>query len=295
MHEHIFVLDAEIMQNYLEEWGSEDERVADAVVRMNELKARGVDSIVDLTVTGLGRYVPRIARIAAQTKLNILVAAGIYTYSELPFYFQFHDPEHLARTFVQDIEHGVAGTEVRAAILKCATDRPGLTEGVERALRATAMAHRQTGVPISTHTNARRKNGLDQQRIFKEEGVDLTRVIIGHSGDSTNLSYLEELMANGSYIGMDRFGLEMFCPFADRVATVAALCERGYAKQMVLSHDAACFNHWFPEGSMEKALPHWNYLHIHNDVIPALLQRRVTQDQLDTMLIGNPRRIFERG
>ena len=301
MHEHVFVLDTEIMQNYPEEWGSEDERVEGAIVRMNELKSRGVDSIVDLTVTGLGRYLPRIERIAAQTQLNILVATGIYTYNELPFYFQFRGPntvfggpELMADMFVRDIESGIGETKVRAAVLKCATDSPGLTPGVERVLRATAMAHRQTGVPISTHTNARRKNGLDQQRIFKEEGVDLSRVIIGHSGDTTDLTYLKELIAKGSYIGMDRFGIDSFCGFEDRVSTVATLCQQGHANQMVLSHDAACFNHWFPERPLAAALPRWNYLHIHNDVIPALEQKGVTKEQLDTMLVDNPRRIFER-
>ena len=294
MHEHVFVLDAEIMQNSPEEWGSEEKRVAAAIDRLNELKARGVDSIVDLTVIGLGRYVPRIERIAAQTRLNILVATGLYTYSELPFYFQFRNPEAMTEMFVRDIEQGIPGTNVRAAVLKCSTDSPGLTRGVERLLRATAMAHRQTGVPISTHTNARRRNGLDQQRIFREEGVDLTRVVIGHCGDTTDLAYLEELMGNGSYIGMDRFGLDSFCPFDDRVATVATLCDRGYADQMVLSHDAACFNHWLPEGSIEETMPRWNYLHIHNDVIPALLKKGVTEEQLRTMLVDNPRRIFEK-
>ena len=300
MHEHVFVLDAEIMQNYPEDWGSEEERVNSAILRMNELKSRGVDSIVDLTVTGLGRYIPRIARIAAATKLNILVATGIYTYNDLPFYFQFRGPdtvfggpEAIAEMFVRDIEKGIADTGVKAAVLKCATDAPGLTKGVERVLRATAMAHRQTGVPISTHTNARRKNGLEQQRVFREEGVNLARVVIGHCGDTTDLEYLEELMANGSYIGMDRFGIDTVCPFEDRVLTVAALCERGHAGQMVLSHDAACYNHWFPERPMAAALPRWNYLHIHNDVIPALLGKGVSHAQLDTMLLGNPRRIFE--
>jgi phosphotriesterase-related protein len=300
MHEHVFVLDAEIMQNYPEEWGSEDQRVNDAIKRMNELKAVGVDSILDLTVTGLGRYIPRIQRIAAQTQLNILVATGIYTYNELPFYFHFRGPgtifggpELIAEMFVRDIEQGIADTGVRAAVLKCATDAPGLTPHVERVLRATAMAHRQTGVPISTHTNARRRNGLDQQRVFKEEGVDLTRVIIGHSGDTTDLAYLEELIANGSYIGMDRFGIDSFCPFEDRVATVAKLCGRGHAGRMVLSHDAACFNHWFPERPIAAALPRWNYLHIHTDVIPALKRSGVTDADIHTMLVDNPRRIFE--
>src|SRR5215813_6962905 len=122
MHEHVFVLDTEILQNYPEEWGSEDQRVADAIKRLNELKSRGVDSIVDLTVTGLGRYIPRIARIAAETELNILVATGIYALNELPFYFRYREPERMAGMFVRDIENGIGETGVRAAILKCATD-----------------------------------------------------------------------------------------------------------------------------------------------------------------------------
>lgn len=215
MHEHVFVLDTEILQNYPEEWGAEGQRIADAVVRMNELKSRGVDSIVDLTVIGLGRYLPRIQQIAAQTKLNIIVATGIYTYCDLPHYYAYRGPgtvlggpELIADMFVRDIEHGIAGTGVKAGILKCATDEPGLTPGVERILRATAQAHRRTGVPISTHTHARKQVGLDQQRVFREEGVDLSRVVIGHSGDTTDLNYLEELASNGSYLGMDRFGID---------------------------------------------------------------------------------------
>ena len=254
MHEHVFVLDTEIQQNYPEDWGDEEQRIADAVVRLNQLKAAGVDAIVDLTVVGLGRYIPRIRRIADQTKIHIIVATGIYTYCDLPFYFHFRGPgtplggpELLTEMFVRDIQEGIAGTGVKAGILKCATDAPGLTKDVERALRATAQAHRRTGVPISTHTHARRRVGLDQQRIFREEGVDLSRVVIGHSGDTTDLGYLEELIANGSYIGMDRFGIDTILPFEDRVNTVASMCERGHAGKMVLSHDAACYNHWLPE------------------------------------------------
>lgn len=300
MHEHVFVLDSEVFNNYPEEWGDEEQRIADALARMNELKSRGVDSIVDLTVMGLGRYIPRIARIAAQTDLNIIVATGIYTYCDLPHYFAYRGPgtvlggpELIADMFVRDIEQGIADTGIRAGILKCATDAPGLTEGVERILRATALAHRRTGVPISTHTHARKRVGLDQQRVFKEEGVDLTRVIIGHSGDTTDLDYLEELIANGSYIGMDRFGIDTILSFEDRVSTVAQMCARGRAGKMVLSHDAACFNHWLPERQLPAVLPRWHYLHIHNDVIPALRNAGVTQAQLDTMLIENPKRIFE--
>ena len=300
MHEHVFVLSPEILQNYPEVWGDEEKRVADAITRLNELKARGVDSIVDLTVVGLGRYIPRIERIAAATELNIVVATGVYTYNDVPMFFHFtgpgtelDGPETMTDLFVRDIEQGIADTGIKAAILKCATDEPGVTAGVERVLRAVAQAHRRTGVPISTHTHAATRRGLEQQRVFAEEGVDLSRVVIGHSGDTTDIDYLEELIGNGSYIGMDRFGLDLFLPFEDRVNTVARMCERGHADKMVLSHDAMCFNDWLPEELVPVALPNWHYLHIHNDVLPALKQRGVTDEQITTMLVDNPRKIFE--
>jgi phosphotriesterase-related protein len=300
MHEHIFVLSTEIMQNYPEGWGDEERRVADAIARLNELKARGVDSIVDLTVIGLGRYIPRIERIARATDLNIIVATGVYTYNDVPMYFHFQGPgtelggpEFMSDMFVRDISEGIAGTGVRAAILKCATDQQGVTPGVERVLRAIAKAHCQTGVPISTHTHAHTERGLEQQHIFEEEGVDLSRVVIGHSGDTTDTDYLEKLIARGSYIGMDRFGLDVLLPFEDRVNTVARMCELGHADKMVLSHDAACFNDWLPEAALPQVVPNWHYLHIHNDVIPALKARGVTDEQLHLMLVENPRKVFE--
>ncbi|MGD0438011.1 MAG: phosphotriesterase-related protein [Bryobacteraceae bacterium] len=301
MHEHIFVLSTEIMLNYPEAWGDEEHRVADAVARLNELHSRGIHSVVDLTVIGLGRYIPRLQKVAERTAVNIVVATGIYTYNDIPFYFHFRGPgtafdgpEVMVDMFVRDIREGIAGTGVRAGILKCATDAPGVTPGVERVLRAVAKAHRQTGVPISTHTHANSKRGLEQQRIFQEEGVDLSRVVIGHSGDTTNIEYLEELIANGSYLGMDRFGIDVILSFEDRVQTVAKLCERGHADKMVLSHDAACFNDWLPERDLPAVLPRWNYLHIHNDVIPALKKQGVTDQQIETMLVHNPRKIFEK-
>jgi phosphotriesterase-related protein len=301
MHEHVFVLSTEIMQNFPDVWGDEEKRVADAVTRLNELKSRGVDTIVDLTVIGLGRYIPRIQKVASQTKLNIVVATGVYTYNDVPFFFHYQGPgtelggpEPMVDMFVRDIEEGIANTGVRASILKCATDIQGVTPGVERVLRAVAQAHRRTGVPISTHTHARTERGLEQQRIFVEEGVDLSRVIIGHSGDTTDIEYLEKLMATGSYIGMDRFGIDVLLPFEERVATVAKLCELGHADQMVLSQDANCFIDALPEAAVPVVLPNWHYLHIHNDVIPALKERGVTHAQISTMMIDNPRKIFER-
>lgn len=301
MHEHVFVTSPEVVQNYPGTWGDGAAREADAVRRLDELKAVGVDTIVDLTVLGMGRDIPRIARIAERTDLQIVVATGLYTYRDVPMHFHFTGPgtalggpETMTELFVRDIEEGVAGTAVRAAILKCATDKPGVTAGVERVLRAVAQAHRQTGVPISTHTHARTRRGLEQQHVFAQEGVDLSRVIIGHSGDTTDIAYLEELIANGSYVGMDRFGVDTILPFDDRVDTVAQMCQRGHADRMVLSQDACCYIDWLPEAHVPVALPHWHYRHIHDDVLPVLRRRGVTDQQIHTMLVDNPRRIFER-
>jgi phosphotriesterase-related protein len=300
MHEHVFIMTTEVMQNYPEQWGDGAAREADAIERLNKLKANGVDTIVDLTVIGLGRYIPRIARVAAATALHIVVATGVYTFDDVPFCFHYlgpgaplNGPEIMTDMFVRDIEEGIADTGVRAAIIKCATDEPGVTPGVERVLRAVAQAHRHTGAPISTHTHAPTRRGLEQQRIFADEGVDLSRVIIGHCGDSTDIDYLEELIANGSYIGMDRFGMDLILPFEDRVNTVARMCERGHADKMVLSHDAKCYFDALPEELLPTVAPNWHYLHIHSDVLPALRARGVTDEQITTMLVDNPRRIFE--
>lgn len=301
MHEHLFVTMPELHINYPELWGSEESRVDDAVERLRALERAGFGTLVDPTVLGLGRCLPRVRRVAERVDLNLIVATGLYTFHDLPLRFQakgpgteLGGPEEMTEMFIRDIIDGVSDTGIRAGILKCATDEPGVTPGVERVLRAVSVAHRETGVPITTHTHARSRRGLDQQRVFAEEGVDLTRVIIGHSGDTTDLDYLEELIDNGSYLGMDRFGLDMIVSFEDRVATVAALCARGHAARLVLSHDACCYNDEAERELLEREVPNWHYLHIAQDVLPALRQAGVTNEQIDQMLINNPRAIFER-
>lgn len=303
MHEHIFVLNADIQQNYPEEWGSEDDRVADAVQRLNGLADIGVKTIVDPTVIGLGRYIPRIARIAEQVDLNIVVATGCYTYDDVPFYFHYRGPalneavgaevpEVMVDMFVKDIEQGIAGTGVRAAFLKCAIDHQGMTAGVERVMRAVAKAHRQTGVPITLHTHPGSQQGLSADRILSEEAVDPRRVVLGHSGDSTDADHLSVLAEKGYILGMDRFGINLETTFEARADIVVEMCRRGFAESMVLSHDTSCYIDWLDPGVMAM-LPQWNYTHIHEEVLPYLREHGVTDEQIAQMLVGNPRRYFE--
>ncbi len=296
MHEHVFVISTEIQQNYPQEWGDEQFRIDDAIKRLNELKDSGIDTILDPTAIGLGRYIPRIQQVAKEIDLRIICATGLYTFNELPHYYRRRsssDVDPLTTHFVQDIIEGFADTGVKAVVIKCATDQPGLTPDVERVLRACAQAHRETGCPITTHTNAEAERGLDQQRIVDEEGVDLTRVVIGHCGDTNDLDYLQQLLDAGSILGMDRFGIDGYLTTDQRVKVVAQLCEMGYAQQLVLSHDASCYIDWIEGEVPLTPLPNWHYLHISKDVIPALSEAGVSSGQIDTMLIDTPKQFLE--
>ena len=299
VHEHIFVVGEEYRLNYQDDW-DEDEKVAAAIADLNELKGLGIDTIMDPTVVGLGRYIPRIQRVAAETDLNIVVATGLYTYNEIPFQFHysgpgllFDVPEPLVELFVKDLTEGIADTGVRAAFLKCAIEEQGLTPGVERVMRAVGQASAQTGAPVTVHTNPHTQSGLVAQRVLREEGVDLGKVIIGHSGDTTDLDYLTQLADAGSMLGMDRFGLDVLLPYQDRIDTVVALVERGYAEKIVIAHDASCFIDWFDPEAKQQVVPNWNYRHISQDVLPALRERGVSEADLETILVTNPRRHFE--
>lgn len=298
-HEHVFVLGEEFRENYQDDW-NEDEKIADAVAQLTELKGLGIDTIMDPTVLGLGRYIPRIQRIAEQIELNILVATGLYTYNEIPFQFHYTGPglmfdtaEPLTKLFVKDLTDGIADTGVRAAFLKCAIEEQGLTPGVERVIRAVAQASVQTGAPITVHTNPHTESGLVAQRVLLEEGADLSKVVIGHCGDTTDLSYLMQIADAGSLLGMDRFGLDVLLPYDDRIATLVKLIRGGYAGSIVIAHDASCFIDWFDPELKRQAVPRWNFRHISEDVLPALLAAGVSEDDIDTILVKNPRRYFE--
>jgi phosphotriesterase-related protein len=303
MHEHVFVLSADVQQNYPEEWGSEEQRIADAVEKLEALAATGVRTIVDPTVIGLGRYIPRIQRVAEQVDLNIVVATGCYTYDDVPFFFHHRGPaldaalgtevpDPMVDMFVRDITDGIAGTGVKAAFLKCAIDRPGLTPGVERVMRAVAKAHCRTGAPITVHTHPGSRQGLAVQKVFSDEGVDPRRVVLGHSGDTTDADHLSELADAGFLLGMDRFGINLDTTFEARADIVVEMCRRGYADSMVLSQDASCYIDWVDPAVMAM-LTDWRYTHIHEDVLPYLREHGVTDEQIETMLVANPRRYFE--
>lgn len=302
IHEHVFLMDMEYTFNYRPDFFSE-KTIDDAAARLNALKASGIDTIVDLTVLGLGRHMPSLAQAAAKTDLNIIVSTGAYTFDAVPAPFQFWGPgllkdtavEPMIQHFVADITQGIGGTGIKAGMLKCAIDEPGLRPGVERVMRAVARTHVLTGTPITVHTAPKERTGLLVQQILTEEGVDLESVIIGHCGDTSDIAYLTQLADRGSILGMDRFGVDFAISAEQRVATIAEMVRRGYAAQLALSHDCCCWSDFFPDISdYHAAMPDHHYLHIPNDIIPLLLEAGVSEANLTQMFRDTPRRLFER-
>jgi phosphotriesterase-related protein len=301
VHEHIFLMDTEYTLNYRPDFFEAD-TITRAAERLNALKASGIDTIIDLTVLGLGRHIESLAKVAQLTDLNIIVSTGLYTFDDVPGPFQFYGPgllhnvpeEPLVEHFLRDITQGIARTTIRAGELKCAIDAPGLTPGVERVMRAVGRANVLTGTPITVHTAPLQHTGLIVQRVLAEEGVNLEDVIIGHCGDSSDIDYLMKLADKGSILGMDRFGINFTITPEQRVATIAEMVKRGYVGSLTLSHDCCAWSDFFPHvEDYHHAMPDHHFLHIHNDVVPALLEAGVGQGDIDRMFIDNPRRHFE--
>jgi phosphotriesterase-related protein len=290
MHEHILVANWSMRQAFAE-WYDRETHVAEAVSELRSARERGVKTLVDLTAINLGRDIHVIREVAEKAEMQVVAATGFYWNEEA--WMAGWEVDRLVEFLVQDIERGIQGTDSRAGIIKCATDHFGVTELNRKLLQVAARAHRATRVPISTHTSVRHGVGPLQQDVFEEEGVDLSRVVIGHCGDTKDVEHLEGILSRGSTIGMDRFGLDMLLPTADRVSTVAELCRRGFAEQMVLSHDACCHLDFVPAEQLRAAAPRWNFRHISDEVIPALRKEGVSDEQIRVLTVENPRRFFE--
>ncbi|MEK6271552.1 MAG: phosphotriesterase [Actinomycetota bacterium] len=256
---------------------------------------RGVKTICEPTGMFGGRDVGFSRRVSEETGLQVVPCTGIYTYDYLPVFFVTRDADAMADLFVHDIEQSIQGTGIKAAFLKCAADEPGVTENIEKVHRAVARASVRTGAPIMAHSRPASGTGPRQIEIFEQEGVDLSKVQIAHTGDTDDLEYVERLLEKGVYIGMDRYGLELFLPIEQRNATVTALLERGYADRMFLSQDYCATLDFYSVEVEEQLLAAgaakgWSMTLVFDQVIPALREAGMTDDQLETMMVENPKR-----
>jgi phosphotriesterase-related protein len=292
-HEHLVVRREAVYLQFPHLY-DEAREIERAVSQVRLAQERGVKTIFDPSVLGLGRDVRFMARIVELTGIQVIAATGAYTHGELPVPLDSRPVEQVAELFIRDITDGIQATDIKAAFLKCAIDHDGMTSGVEKAIRAVAYAHRATGTPIMVHTSPANRSGDLVQDLLVHEGVELGNVIIAHSGDTDDVDYLERLALRGSYLGMDRYGLDDVLPTERRNEAVVEMCRRGYAGKLLLSHDHPCtYDRYEPEVSAKRG--NWNWAHLFDNVIPALRNRGVSQAAVDLMMVENPRRWIESG
>jgi len=293
IHEHFRATDeagrVQFPHLYDEE-GEWDAAMSDA----NAVKGHGVQTVVEPSAMFLTRDAAFSKRVADESGLNIILATGVYTYDYLPQFLMNRDEEAIASIFVHEIENGIQGTGIKAAFIKCAADAAGVTPTIEKIHRAAARASRQTGRPIMAHSRPASGTGLEQMRIFEEEGVEPAKVQVAHTGDTDDLDYIDRLLDTGCWIGMDRYGLDIFLRTDRRNATVLALLEKGRADRMFLSQDYCSTIDWFPLEVQRylKAteVPKWSMTFLFEEVIPELRERGMTDDQLNQMMVENPKR-----
>jgi phosphotriesterase-related protein len=297
MHEHVFSASAGIWQSWPELLGGRQQFIEYAAGILQRARTEaGVRTFVDVTPIDLGRDVPIMQEVAERSGVQIIACTGHWL--DVSRSMAARSIDELIAWFTREIEAGVDGTEVRAGIIKVANDVEGITEAGEKLLRAAARTHLHTGVPISTHTHAASEIGNRQADIFESEGVDLRRVYIGHSNDSTNITYLTGLMDRGCWLGLDRYpGGRVSGPkWEERTAIVKQLLDRGYGGQLMLSHDSPLGMTLGPTDRMREMRTQFNpdsILFIHRKVLPRLRELGVAQETLDGIMIDNPRRFFE--
>jgi phosphotriesterase-related protein len=292
-HEHLFTASAGIQHTYPELFGDFQVLTSEVVSALTEARAGGVRTLIEVSTLDLGRDIRFLADMSARTGVNIVAATGIWR--DIPRALWNRTPDEVAALFVREIEQGIEGTGIRAGIIKVANDAEGVTREGEIILRAAARAAMQTGVRISTHSYAPGRVGEQQVAIFQDEGLDLNRVYIGHSNDSTDLEYLLGLVGKGVWLGMDRHGTALpIGPDAEgRAQTLAALIKAGAGDRLMVSHDWSVLG--VSRTSDPRASRRYNpdgWLYAKRKLFPRLLELGITQEQIDWLNIDNPRRFL---
>ncbi|MBK9342912.1 MAG: phosphotriesterase-related protein [Dehalococcoidia bacterium] len=285
-HEHVLVGMGEDIAHYPWRYDMTATRLQ-SIKELSEAKAGGIDSLIDLTTPDLGRDVEFIRDVSAASGVNVIVATGIWR--DVPRSFWMRDIDEIADIFVREIEVGIGETTIKAGCIKVASDMGGVTPEAERILRGAARACRRTGCPISTHQWAPEEVGRRQVEVFLEEGAPMDRIAIGHSADSTDADYLEELLRTGVYLSMDRYpGAPGRPNWEQRNTTLKVLIDRGWAHKLMLGHDYA------PApvvrgAERPSASGPTRYLFCTTVAAPALVAQGVPQETIDLMFRDVPR------
>jgi len=298
MHEHLFLSMPGAETDWLHPGPNHRDMVARCVDQIEELKSAGFSSLLDPCPNDLGRNVDLMGEVAARTGFNVICATGLYNqdvgatmYWRMKMMIDPHCAQQMAELFIHELTRGIGATGIRAGVIKVATGHAPITDYEKMVLQAAATASLETGVPITTHTDA--ILGDQQIAILTGHGVPAHRLIIGHSCGSGDHDYHMQIVRQGAYIGFDRFGGMMIRPDEERITSLLHLLHKGALKQVIISHDSAwCMRGVFPPEIMAKLTKN-DPLHFTRNIVPKLMEAGVTPAQIDTLLIENPCRFFE--
>ena len=262
------------------------------VEEANAFAKAGGRAICEMTLPGWGRDLRKLAEISRRTGLHVVATTGFYIEACHPAFVPEKTCDELAAFLVGELVDGVDGSPHRAGLLKAAVGGVRIEGQEEKCIRAVARAHVRTGMSITTHTSASARFHIDGGNagtmfldLFEEEGVDISRVIIGHCDENADIRQLAALIERGAYVQFDVIGKEHWLLDTTRADLVAALAERGHSGRLMLSGDRNRQSEMHVSGGR-------GYDYILLEFLPMLRERGVSEAQIHEMLVANPADIF---
>jgi phosphotriesterase-related protein len=250
------------------------------------LRSLGVANIIDVTNRGMGRNILYTRTVAEQSGVNIISSTGYYKEPFLPQEVYDLNEQKLAKILIKEIQEGIDGTNVKAEVIGEVGTSQFKIEPMERkVLGAAARAHQETGKPIITHTTLGQL-GLEQITVFREYGVDLGKVIIGHVDLSGDAEYVLRLLDAGASVAFDTVGKVNYMSEERRLAMLTAICEQGYADKVVLSMDLTRRSHLKSHNGI-------GYAYLLETFIPFIRDHGINECDITTMLQYSLRKIFQ--
>lgn len=255
--------------------------------------AAGGRALVDLTLDGIGRDLPRLARIAEATNLHIIGGAGWYRTAYYPpeARIDHRTTDDLANEIVREFTDGVPGPNgpVRPGIIgEIGTDKPWVTAQEERVFRAAARAAARTGAAVTTHA-VQSDVGLAQLTILEDEGLDPARIVIGHCDSYPRIEHWREIVRRGATVEADFLGMS-FTPLERAgepkvIELIKQLIDEGFASQIMLSQDVCHDSQLLSYGGN-------GYTYLQKKFLPRLLAAGVDAAAIEQITVKNPARVL---